>query len=114
MAIVKLEKEVWHPYFDAVSKVMSGKRAEVAVDSLRLGHQVQAEWLPIFGIVYDPKSDIVEVAMEGLDHMIQHPHEVYVDVAAGGQLTSVEVIDEDDERQIISLRDPLMLPAPLH
>lgn len=112
MTIAKLDKEVWHPYFDAMSKVLTGKRAEIEVDSLQLGSQIQAQWLPLLGIVYDPKSDIVEVALEGLDHMIHHPREVYVDIDVTG-LTSVEVIDEDDERQVITLRDPLMLP-PMH
>lgn len=110
--ISKLEKDVWHPYFDAMSKMLTGKRAEIEVESLQLGNQIAAEWLPLLGITYDPKSDIVEVVLEGLDHMIHHPREVYVDVEAGG-LTSVEVIAEDDERQIINLRDPIMLP-PLH
>lgn len=113
MSIAKLEKETWHPYFDALSKALAGKRAEVAVDSLQLGHQVAADWLPMYGIVYDPKNDLVEVVLEGLDHMIRHPQEVYIDIDAAG-LNSVEVIDEDDVRQIISLRDPLMLPQPLH
>ncbi len=113
MSISKLEKETWRPYFDAMSKVLSGKRAEIAVDSLKIGHQIEAEWLPLFGMVYDPKSDVFEVVLEGLDHMIAHPQEVYVDVDAAG-LNSVEVIDEDDVRQVISLRDPLMLPQPLH
>lgn len=111
MAIARLEKEVWHPYFDSMSKVLEGKRAEVAVDSLGIGHQIQAEWLPLYGIVYDPKSDVVEVAMEGLDHMIHHPQEIYIDIDAAG-LTSVEVIADDDERQVITLRDPVMLPPP--
>jgi hypothetical protein len=44
--------------------------------------------------------------------MIRHPQEIYIDIDAGG-LTSVEVIAEDDERQVISLRDPVMLP-PMH
>ncbi len=113
MSIAKLEKEVWRPYFDAVSKVLTGKRAEIAVDSLKLGHQLEAEWLPLYGMVYDPKSDVFEVVLEGLDHMIAHPQEVYVDID-GAELNSVEVIGEDDERQIITLRDPLMLPKPLH
>ena len=113
MSISKLQKEAWHPYFDAMSKTLAGKTAEIAVDSLKLGHQIEAEWLPLYGLVYDPKSDVFEVVMEGLDHMIQHPQEVYVDIDATG-LNSVEVIDEDDVHQIITLRAPLLLPEPLH
>lgn len=111
MTTTKLEKKAWHPYFDHVSKVLDGKRVEVEVASLKLGEQVQAEWLPLIGIVYDPKDDLIEVALEGLDHMIRQPKEVYIDQEAV-MLTSMEVIDADNAKQIIRLRDPLMLPPP--
>ncbi|MEN3362866.1 MAG: hypothetical protein V7606_140 [Burkholderiales bacterium] len=111
MAITKLDKQTWHPYFDHVSKILDGKRVEVEVASLKLGDQVEAEWLPLIGIVYDQKGDLIEVALEGLDHMIRHPKEVFVDQEAV-LLTSMEVIDADDTHQIIRLRDPLMLPQP--
>lgn len=109
MALVTLEKAVWHTYFDNISKILDGKQAEIEVASLRIGAQIEAEWLPFLGIVYDPKSDLVEVLLEGLDHLIHKPREIHVDTGVTG-LTSVEVIDADDNRQIIKLRDPLMLP----
>jgi hypothetical protein len=112
MATVKLEKPAWHTYFDNVSKILTGKRAEVEVDALSLGSQIEAEWVPLIGIVYDPKDDLIEVILEGLDHMIRNPREIFVDHDAVGLLTSMEVIDADDVRQIIKLRDPLMLPPP--
>jgi hypothetical protein len=109
MATTKLEKQAWHPYFDHVSKILDGKRVEVEVASLKVGDQVEAEWLPLIGIVYDHKDDLIEVALEGFDHMIRHPKEVFVDQEAV-MLRSMEVVDADDARQIIRLRDPLMLP----
>lgn len=111
MTILKLEKAAWHPYFDHVSKLLDGKRVEIEVASLQIGSQVEAEWLPLLGIVYDPKDDLIEVALEGLDHMILKPQEVYVDQEAV-LLNSMEVIDADGVRQIVRLRDPLMLPPP--
>lgn len=111
MATLKLEKEAWHPYFDNITKILEGKRVEVEIASLKIGDQVEAEWLPLIGIVYDPKDDIIEVALEGLDHLIHKPREVFVDQEAV-ELISMEVIDADDTRQIIRLRDPLMLPPP--
>jgi Family of unknown function (DUF5335) len=39
-------------------------RAEIEVASLALGDQVEAEWLPLLGIAYDPKDDLVQVALE--------------------------------------------------
>jgi len=108
--LAKLEKNSWRPYLDMMTKGLEGKTVEIEVDSLQIGAQIEVEWVPIFGISYDPKSDIMEVLLEGLDHMIHKPKELYVDHQAGG-ITSLEVIDEDDVRQIIKLHDPLLLPS---
>lgn len=109
MATVKLDKGVWQTYFDRVTKLVEGKQTEIEVMSLKLGDQIEAEWVPLLGMTYDPKNDLVEVLLEGLDHLIRHPRDIYVDEGPTG-LTSMEVIDTDDVRQIIRLRDPLMLP----
>jgi hypothetical protein len=111
MTVRRLDKPEWRPFFDALSKLMEAQVAEVEVASLNLGDQTQAEWLPLFGITYDPHDDVLEVALEGVDHMIRKPREIYLDDAAGG-LTSFEVVDADGVRQIVKLKDRLMLPAP--
>ena len=78
-----------------------------------MGDQVVAEWLPLLGITYDAKDDLIEVALEGVDHLIRKPGEVYVEDGAG-ELISIEIVDAEGTRQIVKLRDPLMLPAPAH
>jgi hypothetical protein len=114
MATVKLDKGAWQTYFDRMSKLVVGKQAEIEVASLKLGDQIEAEWVPLLGISYDPKNDLVEVLLEGLDHLIRNPRDIYSDQGPAG-LTSLEVIDTDDVRQIIRLRDPVMLPySPSH
>jgi hypothetical protein len=107
----KLPQAEWRPYLDRISKLLPGKVAEIEVASLNLGNQIEAEWEPLLGLVYDPKSDIIEVVLDGVDHMIPKPRELYVE-EEGGMLESLEVIGADGSRQIIRLRDPLMLPAP--
>jgi hypothetical protein len=77
MATRKLDKRQWHTFFDRISRLLEGKQAEIEVASLALGDQVEAEWLPLVGIEYDPKDDLVEVALEGLDHLIPKPREIY-------------------------------------
>jgi len=111
MAMRKLDKTQWRTFFDRVPKMLEGKQAEIEVISLGLGDQVEAEWLPLLGIVYDPNDDIVEVALEDLDHLIQKPRDVYVEEGPGG-LVALEIVDADDVKQIVKLRDPLMLPSP--
>ena len=111
MATRKLEKAKWKPFLDVMSETLVGKRAEIEVDSLSLGSQIEAEWMPLLGITYDPKNDLVEVTLDGLDHLIHRPRELNVDVGAGG-LTSIEVVDAEGVQQIIRLRDAMMLPPP--
>ena len=111
MTARKLDKRQWSTFLNGVTRMLEGKRAEVEVASLRLGDQVQAEWLPLLGIAYDSKDDIVEVALEGLDHLIPSPREIYVDDDPLGLLT-FEIVSADDVREIIRFRDPPALPAP--
>jgi hypothetical protein len=109
MTTRKLEKTEWRSFLDRVSKLLDAKEAEIEVTSLRLGDQVQAEWLPLIGITYDPGDDLVEVALEGLDHMIRRPRDIYVEIGAG-TLASIEIIDAGGIKQIVKFRDQLLLP----
>lgn len=111
MSTEKLDKESWRSYFDAVSKVLTGKQAEIDVESLALGAQVESRFAPLNGIVYDHKSEMLEIMLERWEHNIPHVKEIWVD-HDGISLNSIRVVDEDDVEQIIKLRDPLMLPDP--
>jgi hypothetical protein len=111
MTIRKLDKTEWRSFLDGMSKVLEGEQAEIEVVSLALGDQIEAEWLPFLGITYDPKDDVVEIALEGVDHLVEHPREIYVDDNVNG-IISLEITDAEGTRQIVKLREPLALPAP--
>ncbi len=116
MALKKLDKAEWQGLFDHLSKILMGKRAEIETASLDWGDQIEAEWLPFLGITYDPKNDLVEIVLESpkrenIDHLIYHPREIYIDVGGSG-FRSMAIIDGDGVMQIVTLRDPLMLPPP--
>jgi Family of unknown function (DUF5335) len=102
--------EQWRPFFDQMSKALLGKWAELEVAALDLGDQITAEWVPLIGITYDSKDDLLDVALDRANHLIRGPREIVVEESAAG-LSSVAVIDEDGARQIVRLKDPLMLPA---
>jgi nucleotide-binding universal stress UspA family protein len=111
MAIRALPKEHWRSYCDLISKGLAGQRAHIEVAGLSLGDQVAAKWLPLFGITYDAKDDLLEIAMEGLDHLIHKPGEIAVDDGPSG-LGRMEIVDSDRQRQIVNLMEPLLLPQP--
>jgi hypothetical protein len=103
MTARKLETNEWQAFFDGFSKALDGKQAEIEVGSLALGYQTEAKWLPLSGITYDPKNDLLEVALEGLDHMIRKPREIYIESGAG-VLESMEIIDADGVKQVVRFR----------
>jgi hypothetical protein len=111
MAPRQLDKADWRGFFDQVSKILIGKRVEIELASLALGDQIEAEWLPLLGITYDPKDDIIEIALDGLDHLIHRPQKVYID-GTPTALAALEVVEGEGIQQIIKFRDPLTLPPP--
>jgi Family of unknown function (DUF5335) len=109
MTLTRIDRTEWFVFFEQFSKQCGGRRAEVEVVSRRLGDQIVAEWLPLLGIVYDSKADSLEVALAGIDHRVQRPREVYVDGTPYG-FERLAVVDADGVLQIVTLREPLLLP----
>jgi hypothetical protein len=107
--LTTVPRSEWRPFFDRMAKALLGKRAEIEVASLELGDQIVAEWLPMIGITYDSRDDLLDVALDRTDHLIPHPTEIVVEEGETG-LASVAVVNRDGTRQIIRLKDPLMLP----
>ena len=110
MPLTQLAKPQWQDYFDRVSASLAGKRVEVEVTGLGLGAQVEADWLPLVGLSYEPKGDVLTVAAEGLQHLIRHPRQIHVDHDMDW-VHSFEAIDAEGNRHYITLMDPLRLPA---
>ncbi len=103
MATTKLAHELWGPRLDQFSRDLTAQCAEVTVESLGLGSQLEAEWVRIFSVNYDHKDDIIIISLEGLEHIIHHPKMIFTEEASG-QISSVEIIDEAGIRHIVQLR----------
>ena len=91
----------WHVYLNKVSADLSNRRAEVRIVSPRLGNQVEAAGVRLIGITYDPKNQVLEVALEGLGHLIQKPVELYVQDGPSG-VESFSILDAKGNRHIVS------------
>ena len=106
--LVSVPQAEWRPFFDRMSKALLGKRAEIEVASLDLGDQIIAEWIPLLGITYDTKDDLLDVALDRSNHLIRHPRDIVVEETPTG-LASVAVLDTEGARQIVRLKEPLVL-----
>jgi hypothetical protein len=51
MAAQKLDKAEWAAFLAGLTKALEGAEAEIEVESLEIGDQVEANWLPLFGTV---------------------------------------------------------------
>jgi hypothetical protein len=111
---LRLPHEHWRDFFDGMTVVMRGRLVEIDVVGLDIGDLVQAEWLPLNGLTYEPRSDTLYVYAgprdSVLDHAIAHPREISVQLAEEG-VQQVVVADEDGRQQFLRLRSPLALPA---
>jgi hypothetical protein len=112
MATRIVPKTEWRTFFDAFSKTVAGTRVEVEAASLALGDQIVADWLPLVGITYDSRDDLLDISMHGaehLSHLIRHPRAIAVQEEAGG-IKSIAVTTGDGTEEILTFKSPLLLP----
>jgi len=102
MTLRKLDKSEWHAYCDRLSKDLVGSRSRSATVSLAVNHEVITQWVPLFGIAYEPKKDLFEIVLQDLEHWVHHPQTFYVDEGPKG-VAGLEIIDAQGLRHTLSL-----------
>lgn len=109
----KLEPENWRAYFDWMTRHLPAVRAELEVNALELGNQIESEPLVIDGLSYDPyaREVVVTATSAQLEHHISDPKEIYV-VEQAGQPTAFEIVDGEGQKQIVRLTPLHELPPP--
>jgi hypothetical protein len=105
----QLPRAEWKRYFDQFTKEHlrpngSPEAATVEMISPTLGDQFQVSAVRLLGLDYDPKSEALEVLLEGLDHLIFQPKEIWVLEGEPGFVATLEILHADDSREIIYLR----------
>ena len=110
MTTRKIDKSDWATYFDRVSRTLQGRRVTIEVTSLQLGDLIEGERLPLLGVTYDPKSEVIHVATQVLNHAIAAPQSVNV-LEENDGLRAIEVTDNDGNKQLLQFSETLMLPT---
>ena len=109
--LTTIHRSEWRPFFDRLSTALTGKWAEIEVSSLDLGDQIVAEWVPMYGITYESKDDLLDVAFDRFNHFIRHPQDVVVEEDPTG-VRSIAVVDREGEKQVVRFKQPLAIPQP--
>jgi hypothetical protein len=91
-------------YFDKFTKHFLVRESTNAVDvevlSTDWGDQFAAEGAHLYGITYDPKDNALEFSLEGGDHRIQKPKEVWTAEEFDGFVKAIEVVRDDGTREV--------------
>jgi hypothetical protein len=103
-----LDKAEWHSYFDKIANTVQRKQSHIEIIGPALGDQVLVESAPMLGITYEPKEGLLEIAVKGFDHLVQHPQKITVE-EEDGTLKSFEVIDREGLQQIVTLHPAIRL-----
>jgi hypothetical protein len=109
MGVQRFDRSTWMNVCAGISANLLGKRAEIEFVSLADGLLTEALKQPVLGIIYDPANDVLKILLEGIDHFVSQPKEMYLDFRLGGDVR-LGILDKANAWQIVLLRDPLMLP----
>jgi Family of unknown function (DUF5335) len=118
-ATQELDAGKWHEYFDSLTPSIEGKLATIEVMDAQRGDQIDAERMPLQAISYDPKDDVLEIALGGrgvrypvvLRHFISSPRTISVEESSSITPSAILVTDGDGVRTLISLFEPAELGA---
>jgi hypothetical protein len=108
MSTRTLPRAEWRRYCNRVSQELAGRCVELDVASLEVGEHVQARWLPLLGVVYDARGDVLEIALDGIGHSILAPREILLEETERG-LVAFEIVAANDSVETLRFREPLLL-----
>jgi Family of unknown function (DUF5335) len=109
MSVTKqLSPDGMQEYFDGFSrrflKYESTDVVDVEVLGMDLGDQVEAEGAHLVGISYDPHTRALEVELESGGLRAYQPKEVWTVEEDDGFIRAIEIVRDDDTREIVRVR----------
>ncbi len=118
-ATQELDAERWHEYFDSLTPSIEGMLATIEVMDAQAGDQLDAERMPLQAISYDPKDDVLEIALGGrgvrypvvLRHFVSSPRTISVEESSSITPSAILVTDGGGVRTLIRLFEPVELGA---
>ena len=102
-------------YFDKFTRHFLLRESTNAVDVEVLapdwGDQFAAEGAHLFGITYDPKDNALEFEIEGGDHRVTKPKEVWTAEEFDGFVKAIEIVRDDGTREVARVNRLGITPA---
>jgi hypothetical protein len=79
----------------------STNTADIEILVPEWGDLFATEGTRLRGITYDSKEKAIEIYVEGGDHRVVQPKEVWIEEEADGFIKAIEIVHEDATREIV-------------
>ena len=104
----RIDRDELKGFFDRLSKEREGQPVTIEVIDKSIGDQEEVHRLPLAAATFDPKDDVVVLALGGNSpddpvvhrRMVWHPKEVELAQLDGGQ-TALRVVDTDGSATLV-------------
>ena len=104
----RLPQDKLESYFDGFSKHFLKYESTEVVDvellDRDLGDQHLVEGAHLIGITYEPRTNALDIALEGGDHRMYKPKEVWALEEDDGFVRALEIVNDDDSREVVRVR----------
>jgi Family of unknown function (DUF5335) len=110
----ELDRQSWAGYLDSLTESSEGLLVSIELMSEEIGDQSDVERMPLQAISYDPRDDVLEVAVGGrgvrypivLRHFISNPTTISVEEDGAPSPSAILVTDPSGVRTLIRLFEP--------
>jgi hypothetical protein len=109
----ELARAEWQAWLEELTK--ERERHEVAIELLdrEFGDEAQVEMLPLAFVEFDPKDDVVIIAVGGRDgrypvvlrHIVEHPQRILADTI-GDDRVALDIVDGAGDHTIVTIQAP--------
>ena len=116
METIRIPTDQLETHFDKFTKHFllreSTTVADVEILAPDSGDQFVAEGVQLRGITYDPKEKAIEFELDGADHRVPRPKEVWTTEEPDGFISAIEIVREDATREIVRVNRRGIRPSP--
>jgi hypothetical protein len=109
----ELPRPQWQARLDELTQQYQGHGVAIGLLDQEFGDEAEVEMLPLAFLEFDPKDDVVIVAVGGRDgryplvlrHIVEHPQGILAD-SVGHDRVALDIVDGDGNHTIVTIHAP--------
>lgn len=110
----ELPRADWQRFLQELTEEHEGDDVTIELLDQELGDEPEVQKLPLAYVGYDPKDEMVIVAVGGRDrrfpvvmhHLVEEPRRILADGSGPGDTWALDVVAADGDQTIVTLHEP--------